>query len=132
MQDNFLGRVERSDHAAILLGQFKAPGFHIQLADGFEQRGLKFQVAPQFTEQPRQALLDWLVGEQRLPQHRQQPVPGCTSDQQQGFVPEVADFAAALVHADHGVDRKNEGGRGDCTVAFTQRTKHGQAKAGQG
>ncbi|MNZ54296.1 hypothetical protein D3C78_721940 [compost metagenome] len=132
VQDDFLGRIERGHHAAILLRQFQAPGFHIQLTDRFEQGGLEFQIASQFTEQARQALLHRLVGEQCLPEHREQPVPGGTRYQQQRFVPEVADLTAALVHADHGVDRENQRGRGDGAVAFAQRAEHGQGKTGQG
>ncbi|MNH18324.1 hypothetical protein D3C79_780230 [compost metagenome] len=47
-------------------------------------------------------------------------------------MPEVADFAAALVHADHGVHRQNQRCRCNRAVAFTQCTKHGQGEGGQG
>ncbi len=109
MQDDFLGRVERRHYLAVLLGQLQAPGFDVEGADGFEQAGLELEVAAQLEEQLGQALLHRLVGKQRLPQHRQQPVPGCTRHQQQWFVPEVGDLAAALVHADHGVHRSDQG-----------------------
>ncbi|MNC26897.1 hypothetical protein D3C75_750480 [compost metagenome] len=109
VQDDFLGRVERRHHFAVLLGQLQAPGFDVKGADGFEQAGLELEVAAQLEEQFGQALLYRLVGKQRLPQHRQQPVPGRTCHQQQRFVPEVGDLAAALVHADHGVHRGDQG-----------------------
>ena len=132
VQDDLLGGVQRRHHPAVLPGQFQAACFYVQLADGLEQRRLDLQVQPQFPEQPGQALLHRLIGEQGLPQHRQYPVPGRTGHQQQGFMPEVGDFAAALVHADHGVYGQDQCGRGNCPVAFAQCPEHGQAETGQG
>ena len=110
VQDDFLGGVQRRHHPAVLPGQFQPARFHVQFADRLEQRRLDLQVQPQFPEQPGQALLHRLIGKQRLPQHRQYPVPGGTGHQQQGFMPEVGDFAAALIHADHGVHGQNQCG----------------------
>lgn len=132
VQDDFLRRVERRHHPAVLLRQFQAPRFHIQLADRFEQRRLELEVTPQFAKQPRQALLHRLVGKQRLPQHRQHAVPGGTGHQQQRFMPEIGDRATALVHADHGVHRQNQRRRGNRAIAFAQGSEHGQAEGGQG
>lgn len=132
VQDDLLGCVQRGHHLAVLLGQFQAPCLDVERADRFKQAGLELQVAAQLEEQSGQALLYRLVGKQRLPQHRQQPVPGRTCHQQQRFVPEVGDLAAALVHADHGVDRSDQGGRSDGAVALAQRPEHGQAKGSQG
>ncbi|MNJ33158.1 hypothetical protein D3C77_278370 [compost metagenome] len=132
VQDDLLGGVECGHDPTVLLGQLQAPGLDVQLADRFEQRGLELEVAPQLAKQPRQALLHRLVGEQRLPQHRQQSVPGGAGHQQQRLVPEIGDFATTLVDADHGVDRENQRGRGDRAIAFTQCAEHGQGKTGQG
>jgi len=107
VQDDFFRGIQRGHHPAILLGKFQAARLHIQLADWFKQRRLELEVAPQLAEQPRQALLHRLVGKQRLPQHRQRAVPGRTGHQQQRLMPEITDGAAALVHADHGVDRQD-------------------------
>ncbi|MOA70070.1 hypothetical protein D3C78_1986670 [compost metagenome] len=46
-------------------------------------------------------------------------------------MPEIADFTAALVYSDHGVDRQDQRRRGDGAVALTKRAEHGQAEAGQ-
>ncbi|MNF71235.1 hypothetical protein D3C76_427690 [compost metagenome] len=131
VQNDLLGGIERSNHTAILLGQFQAPGFDIELADRLEQLGLELEVIAQLAVQGGQALLHRLVGKQHLPQHRQRAIPGCAGHQQDGLVPEITDFTAALVHADHGVDRQNQGGRGDGTIALAQSAEHGQAEAGQ-
>ncbi|MNZ61345.1 hypothetical protein D3C78_794380 [compost metagenome] len=131
MQDDLLGGVQGGHHPTVLLGQFKATGFDVHLADRLEQRRFELEVKPQLAKQPRQALLHRLVGEQCLPQHRQQAVPGGAGDQQHRFMPEIGDRATALVHADHGVDRQNQGGRGNRTITFAQCPEHGQAKARQ-
>ncbi len=132
VQDDFFRRIQRRNNATILLGQFQPPRFHIQLADRFEQRRFEFEVAPQFAKQPRQALLHRLVGKQCLPQHRQHAIPGGTSHQQQRLMPEVADSPPALVHADHGVYRQDQGGRRNRAIAFAEGAEHGQAETGQG
>ena len=132
VQDDFLGGVERGHHLAVLLGQLQARGLDVKGAHRFEQAGLELEVAAQLVEQLGQALLHRLVGEQRLPQHRQRTVPGRTSHQQQGFVPEVADLAAALVHTDHGVHRQDQRRRGNRAIALAQGAEHGQAEGRQG
>ena len=131
VQDDFLGRVQGGDHAAILLRQFEAAGFDVHLPDRLEQRGFQLQVQAQFTEQPRQTLLHRLIGKQCLPQHREQAVPRRASDQQHRLMPEVSDRAAALIDADHRVHRQNQRRRGDRAVTLAQRTEHGQAETGQ-
>ncbi|MCY1212614.1 hypothetical protein D9M72_243520 [compost metagenome] len=70
VQDDFLGRIQRRHHLAVLPCQFQASRFHVELAHRLQQRGLQFEVLPQFQEQPGQALLHRLVGEERLPEHR--------------------------------------------------------------
>ncbi|MCY1416730.1 hypothetical protein D9M71_322460 [compost metagenome] len=132
VQDDLLGCVERGHHPAVLLRQLQAAGFDVQLANRLEQGGLELEVTAQFAEQPGQALLHRLVGEQRLPQHREQAVPGGAGHQQQRLMPEIGDFAAALVDADHGIDRQDQGRRGNRAVAFTEGAEHGQGEAGQG
>ena len=132
VQDDFLGCVQRRHYFAILLGQFQAAGFRVQVADRLEQVGLELEVAAKLHEQLCQALLHRLVGEQRLPQDREQPIPRRTGHQQQRFVPEIADLPAALVHADHGVHREDQRRRGDGAVAFAQGTEHGQGEGCQG
>ena len=129
VQDDFLGGVQCGHHAAVLLGQFQAACFHVHLPDRLEQRRFQLQVKTQFTEQPRQALLHRLVGKQRLPQHREQAVPGRAGHQQHRFVPEIGDRTAALVHADHGVDRQDQRRRGNRAIAFAQGAEHGQAES---
>ncbi|MCY1417103.1 hypothetical protein D9M71_326230 [compost metagenome] len=132
VQDDFLGCVERRHHLAVLLGQLQAPGLDVEGADRFEQAGLELEVAAQLEEQLGQALLHRLVGKQRLPQHRQQAVPGCTGHQQHRLMPEIGDRATALVDADHGVDRQNQGRRGNRPITFAQGAEHRQAEGGQG
>ena len=131
VQNDFLGGIERGHHPTVLLCQFKASCFDIQLTNRLEQRGLELEVAAQLAKQPGQALLHGLVGEQGLPENREQAVPGSAGHQQQGFVPEVGDFAAALVDTDHGVHRENQRRRGDRAVAFAQCAEHGQAEGRQ-
>ena len=46
-------------------------------------------------------------------------------------MPEVSHRAAALVNADHGVDREDQRRRSNRPVAFAEGAEHGQAKAGQ-
>ncbi len=132
MQDDFLRRIQRGHHPAVLLGQLQAARFHVQLADRLEQRRFELEVMPQLAKQPRQALLHRLVGKQRLPQHRQRAVPGGAGHQQQRFMPEIRDGATALVHADHGVDRQDQGGRRNRAITLAQGAEHGQAEARQG
>ncbi len=83
MQQGFLGLVQRGHHAAVLLGQLKAAFFEIQLQHRLEQRRLEPEVFAQLPIQAGQAVLHRLVGEDRVPQDRQQPVPGRARDQQQ-------------------------------------------------
>lgn len=131
MQDDLLGRVERGDDAAILLGQLQAALFHIQLAHGFEQRRLELEVLAQFAKQPGQGELYRLMGEQRVPDHREQAVPGGAGYQQQRFQPQAGD-AAALLDADHAVHRENQGAGTQGGEAFTECAEHGQAEGGKG
>ena len=130
VQDDFLGRIQRCHHPTVLFGQGQAAFFHIQLTQRFEQRGLEREVLAQLAKQPRQAVLHRLVGEQRIPQHRQQSIPGRACHQQQRLLPE-ARRAAALLHADHAVHRENQRGRAEGGVAFAQCAEHGQGKARQ-
>ncbi|MCY1427390.1 hypothetical protein D9M71_432360 [compost metagenome] len=132
-EDGLLGLVERHHQPAVLPRQGQAPAFHVELAQRFEQGRLDLQVFAQLEEQPRQALLHRLVGEGRVPQHRQQAVPGGAGEQQQGLAPEVAGGAAALVDADHGVDRQDQGGRGDRRIAFAEGAEqlHGEGRQRQ-
>ncbi|MCY1417911.1 hypothetical protein D9M71_334570 [compost metagenome] len=132
VQDDLLGGVQCRHHAAVLLGQLQAPRLHVHLPDRLEQRGFELQVKAQLAKQPRQALLHRLIGKQRLPQHRQQAVPGSTGHQQHRLVPDVGDRTATLVHADHGVDRKDQRRRGNRAIALAEGAEHGQAECGQG
>ncbi|MNN29212.1 hypothetical protein D3C81_1428060 [compost metagenome] len=131
-EDGFLGPVERHHQLAVLPRQGQALAFDVELAQRFEQRRLDLQVVAQFEEQPRQALLHRLVGEQRIPQHRQQSVPGRAGHQQQRLAPQFAG-RAALVDADHGVDRQDQGGRGDRRIAFAEGAEqlHGEGRQRQ-
>ncbi|MNF61842.1 hypothetical protein D3C84_435080 [compost metagenome] len=131
VQDDVLGRVQRRHHATVLLRQGQAPAFHVELVHRLQQGGFQFEVLPQFTEQPGQALLHRLVGEECLPEHREQAVPGGAGHQQRRFLPEVDGRAVALVDADHGVDGEDQGRRGDGRVALAEGAEHGQAEAGQ-
>ena len=47
-------------------------------------------------------------------------------------MPEIRDLAAALVYADHGVNRGDQGCRGNGPVAFAQCAEHGEAERCQG
>ena len=47
-------------------------------------------------------------------------------------MPEIGDRAAALIHADHGVDRQNQRRRGNRAIAFAEGAEHGQAETGEG
>jgi hypothetical protein len=114
------------------LCQLQATCLHVHLPDRLEQGGFQLQVKAQLAEQSRQALLHWLIGKQRLPQHRQHAVPGRAGHQQQRLVPEIGDRTTALVHADHGVHRQDQRRRGNRAIAFAQGTEHGQAKRGEG
>ncbi len=131
VQNDFLGGVQRRNNTAVLLRQLQAAGLHVEGANRLEQRRFEFQVLPQFAEQPRQRLLHRLVGKQHLPQHRQQAVPGSACHQQHRLVPEVQHLTAALIDADHGVDRENQRAVGNRAIALAQRAEHGQAEAGQ-
>ncbi|MNQ53729.1 hypothetical protein D3C85_677770 [compost metagenome] len=66
-----------------------------------------------------------------MPDHRQHPVPGRARHQQQRFQPQAGD-AAALLHADHAVDRQDQGRRAQGGVALAEGAEHGQGEAGQG
>ncbi len=130
VQDDFLGRVERCHHPAILLGQIQTPCLHVQLAQRLEQRGLELEVQPQLTKQPGQAVLHRLVSEQGMPEHREQAIPSSASYQQQRLEPQPGD-AAALLHADHAVHRENQRGRTERGEAFAEGAEHGQGKGRQ-
>ncbi|MNQ70040.1 hypothetical protein D3C85_846630 [compost metagenome] len=132
VQDDVLGRVQRRHHATVLLRQGQAPAFHVELVHRLQQGGFQLEVLPQFTEQPGQALLHRLVGEERLPEHREQAVPGGAGHQQRRLLPEIGRRAVALVDADHGVDGEDQRRRGDGCVTLAQGAEHGQAEAGQG
>ncbi|MNN31710.1 hypothetical protein D3C81_1454080 [compost metagenome] len=132
MQDDLLGGVQCRHHPTVLLGQFQAPRLHVHLPDRLEQRRFQLQVIAQLAEQPRQALLYRLIGKQCLPQHRQQAIPGGTGHQQHRLVPDVGHRAATLVHADHGVDRQDQGCRSNRAIALAESAEHGQAERGQG
>ncbi|MCY1422872.1 hypothetical protein D9M71_385690 [compost metagenome] len=131
VEDDLLGGVERRHQAAVLLRQLQAALLDVEFAHRLEQRCLEAQVQAQFAEYPGQRLLHRLLAEQRLPEHREQAVPGRAGDQQQRLAPQVGDLAAALVDADHGVDRQDQGARGDGAVALAERAEQGQAEGRQ-
>ncbi|KAF1051720.1 MAG: hypothetical protein GAK43_02287 [Stenotrophomonas maltophilia] len=131
-ENGFLGLVQRHHQATVLPRQGQAPAFHIEFAQWLEQARLDLQVLAQLAIQARQALLYRLVGEQRVPGDREHPVPGRAKRQQQGFEPDLRDFSAALVDADHGVDGQDQRGRGDGRVALAQRAQQGHAEGRQG
>ncbi|MCY1283767.1 hypothetical protein D9M68_367050 [compost metagenome] len=131
VQEDLLGGVERRDQLAVLPRQGQAPRLDVEAAQRLEQRRLELQVQAQLAVHPRQAVLHRLVGEQRVPQHREQAVPGRAADQQQRFAPEVLQLAVALVDADHAVDRQDQGRRGDRRVALAERAEHHQGEGGE-
>ncbi|MNQ68953.1 hypothetical protein D3C85_835260 [compost metagenome] len=47
-------------------------------------------------------------------------------------MPEIGDRTAALVHADHGVDRQDQRRRSNRAIALAKGAEHGQAERGEG
>jgi len=131
IQQRLLGCVERAYDPAVLLRKFQAALFHVQLTHRLEQCGLVAKIQAQLAVQPRQTLLHRLMGEQRVPAHRQQAVPGRTRHQQHGIAPQMLQCAIALIGRDHAVDRENQGGLGNGPVALTERTEHDQREGGK-
>lgn len=131
VENGLLGLVQRHHHLAVLPCQGEALALHVELAQRFEQARLDPQVFAQLEIQAGKTLLHRLVGEQRVPQHREQPVPGRPGHQQQRFVPDIGDLAAALVHADHGVDREDQGRRGDRRIALAEGAEEDHAERRQ-
>ena len=131
VENGLLGLVQRHHHLAVLPCQGEALALHVELAQRFEQARLDPQVFAQLEIQAGKTLLHRLVGEQRVPQYREQPVPGRPGHQQQRFVPDIGDLAAALVHADHGVDREDQGRRGDRRIALAEGAEEDHAERRQ-
>ena len=131
MQNDLLGGVECRHHPAVLLRQGQASLLDIELAQRLEQRRLELEVLAQLAKQAGQAVLDRLMGEQSLPDHRQHAIPGRAGHQQQGFQPQAGD-AAALLHADHAVYRENQCAGAEGGEALAKGAQHGQAECRQG
>ena len=128
MQQGFLGGVQGADHAPVLLRQLQALLLHVELVDRLEQRGLELEILPQLAIQPGQALLHRLMCEQSVPEHRQQAVPRCTGEQQQGVAPGVQHRTVALVGSDHAVNGEDQRGLGNGRVTLAQCAEHDQAE----